>query len=237
MSNDKTQISTRQESESLEDFKNSFSYGSRSDMLFKFLKGLSEDEAGLFLQQLLKLLGDTMDDGDIQRIVDHIYQGQAQIYDKPGRYKYEQGPFIRPEKLSRHLRIALMTTSGHFVAGDDPEPFGVKDMSDEEAEKRIIEFLRTEPRLSGIPIDTPGEQLRVRHGGYDVRGTRADPNVTFPLARLQELQDEGILEALHPTAYSFVGACSQTRLLKHTGPQWVQRFLGLQIEALILVPV
>jgi len=77
----------------------------------------------------------------------------------------------------------------------------------------------------------------VRHGGYDVRAARTDPNIAFPVSRLRELHKEGIIGELFPTAYSFVGACSQMRLLKHTGPGWVELLQSHQIEALLLVPV
>ncbi|MFK7800948.1 MAG: hypothetical protein AB8G95_04905, partial [Anaerolineae bacterium] len=57
--------------ESLEEFKNSFSYGSRPDLNFKFLASFSEEEAGDFFQELLNKLGDTINDGDATRLIDH----------------------------------------------------------------------------------------------------------------------------------------------------------------------
>jgi hypothetical protein len=39
--------------ESFKGFKNSFSYGSRTDMNFNFLKNLSEEDAAQFFQDLL----------------------------------------------------------------------------------------------------------------------------------------------------------------------------------------
>ena len=130
-----------------------------------------------------------------------------------------------------------MSSSGHFVDGDDPKPFGVENMSQKEAEARIDDFLKVEPQLSVIPMDTPVEKLRVRHGGYDVRGSLADPNVNFPLSRLRELQDEGRIGELASDAYSFMGATSQLRLLHHTAPEWVKLFQEKQIKALLLIPV
>ena len=50
--------------ESFEEFKNSFSYGSRSDLSFKFLASLSDDVAAEFLQQLLLQVGEAYDTGD-----------------------------------------------------------------------------------------------------------------------------------------------------------------------------
>jgi hypothetical protein len=84
-----------------------------------------------------------------------------------------------------------LSSSGHFVEGDDPKPFGMENMSQKEAEDRIIDFLKEEPLLSEIPIQTPENKLRVRHGGYDIHGAKTDPNVNFPITRLRELEDDG----------------------------------------------
>ena len=86
-------------------------------------------------------------------------------------------------------------------------------------------------------MDTPNDALEVRHGGYDIRGAQVDPNVAFPLERVRELQQEGLIGELAPEAYSFVGACAQTRLLKQTGPQWVEKFQKQHIDVVVLVPV
>ena len=223
--------------ESFEDFKNSFSYGSRSDMNFKFLKNLSDEEATRFFRDLLWKLGDAIDDGDFERIVEHVIQTQAAAYAGPSRFIYETGPFTPITKPLSELRLTLFTSSGHFVEGDDPQPFGIENLTQQEAEARINDFLKEEPQLSMIPLDTPEDKLRVRHGGYDVRGARVDPNVNFPVTRLKELQREGRLRQLHPTAYSFVGACAQLRLLNHTAPAWARLLKEQKIEGVLLVPV
>ena len=49
--------------ESLEEFKDSFSYGSRGDLSFKFLKKLSADDAGEAIRQMLEAIGATFDSG------------------------------------------------------------------------------------------------------------------------------------------------------------------------------
>ena len=54
--------------ETFEDFKNSFSYGSRSDLNFKFLKNLSDEDASHFLQEFLWKMGDALNDGDFSRL-------------------------------------------------------------------------------------------------------------------------------------------------------------------------
>ncbi len=224
-------------SESFAEFKNSFAYGTRTDLNFKFLKNLPDAEAAQFLQDLLHKLADTLDDGDLSRMADHVFAWQAQAYAGVGNWHYPDGPFIPLAKPLAEARIALLTSSGHFVVGDDPEPFGIKGMTQTEAMARIDDFLKEEPVLSVIPRDTPPDQLRVRHGGYDIRSAQADPNVNFPLALMREFAQEGRLGELAANAYSFVGACAQTPLLKRTGPQWVERLQAEAIDAVVLVPV
>ncbi len=223
--------------ESFEDFKKSFSYGSRNDLNFKFLAHLSDREASRFFRELLWNIGDSYDDGDFDRIVEHVFNWQVKAYSGPGRYAYDEGPFVKPAKAVAESKLALLTSSGHFVAGHDPEPFGVKDMTQEEAVRRIGEFLKEAPALSTIPADTPVEKLQVRHGGYDIRGALADHNVAFPLQRLRELEQEGAIGEIAPDAYSFIGACAQTRLLKETGPEWVSMLKEKNLDAVFLVPV
>jgi len=223
--------------ETFEEFKKSFSYGSRNDLNFKFLAGLSDEEAARFLQELLWRLGHALNDGQWQRITDHVVDGQIQGYSSPPRYTYDHGPFVKPSKSLSEAKLTLVTSSGHFVEGDDPRPFGTENMSQEEAVRRINDFLKTEPTLSAIPKDTRAPELRVRHGGYDVRGPLADPNVAFPLERLRELELEGSFGELAEQSYSFVGACAQTRLLKHSGPQWVEMLKQRAVDIALLVPV
>ncbi len=223
--------------ETFEQFKNSFSYGSRTDMNFKFLKGLSDKAAAQFFQDLLWKLGDTLDDGDLGRLLDHVIAWQQQGYAEPGQYVYDEAPFTPLSKPLGELRIGLLTSSGHFVAGDDPAPFGVQDMTQEEALAQIDNFLKVAPQLSTIPIDTPADKLQVRHGGYDIRAAQRDPNVVLPIDRLRELEQEGRFGELAPNVYSFVGATSQLRLQKEAAPEWVTLCQAQQIDALILIPV
>ena len=110
-------------------------------------------------------------------------------------------------------------------------------MTQSEAEARIGEFLREAPTLSAIPIDTPADRLRVRHGGYPVEAVAADHQVALPLAHLAMLAHEGVIGELAPTAYSFVGAAAQTRIRKDVGPAWAQQLDDEGIDAVLLVPV
>jgi D-proline reductase (dithiol) PrdB len=223
--------------ESFEEFKNSFSYGARTDLNFKFIKGLTEQDASKFFQDLLWNLSESFDKGDCNQLLEYVFEWQVKAYDGHGRWTYEEGPFTRLEKPISDSMIGLVTSSGHFVEGEDPEPFGVKGMTQEEATERIVDFLNATPELSVIPVDTPIDMLNVRHGGYDIRSAQADPNVAFPLERLRELREEEVIGGLSPMTFSFVGATSQQIFLDHVGPEWVERIQGQGVDGVILVPV
>jgi hypothetical protein len=223
--------------ESFEDFKNSFTYGKRSDLNFKFLSNLSDKKAAEFIQILLWKLGDAMNDGDWNQIVNHIIEGQIKAYSRTVKVNYPDGLFIAMPKDIARAKLALITSSGNFVDGDDPQPLGIPNMTQEEAEKRIMDFMKEEPVLSIIPKTTPIKKLRVRHGGYDTRGALADPSVNFPLEQLKVLEQKGVIGELASDAYSFVGACSQIRLLKSAGPRWVSLLQEKAVDVALLVPV
>ena len=220
-------------------FKDSFAYGSRSDLLFKFLRTVPEAEAGRFFQELLARLGDTLDDGDSTRLAGHIYEWQVRGYTpRPGgqpQWQYDDAPFAPMAKPLSESRLALVASSGHFVEGHDPEPFGVRDMTQAEAMGRIGEFLRVAPVLSEVPFDTPAEDLRVRHGGYDVRAAAKDRNCQFPIDRLNELADAGVIGDLSSPAYSFIGAAAQLRIQQETAPALVETLQAKGVDATLLV--
>ncbi len=232
-----------QTSETTEALRRSFFYGTRSDLNVKFLKDLDDTEFGEFLQELFAATAATTDDGNADRVTDVMYRWQVQAYSghlgDPSEFphRHDDVPMARLSKPLSESRVALLTSSGHFVAGDDPEPLGVVGMTQDEAEARIGEFMREAPALSEIPIDTPPEQLRVRHGGYPVESVAADHQVALPLEHLRSLDAEGAIGELAPMAYSFVGAASQGRIRKDVGPAWAKRLTDDDVDAVLLVPV
>lgn len=227
--------------ETFEDFKNSFSYGSRTDLTFKFLKKLSPDQAGIAIQEILEAIGETFDSAAVDELHDLVVQWQVNAYTPPDgaakSYVYEDAPFAPLPKPLGECRVGLMTSSGHFVAGEDPEPFGVKGMTQQEAVERVGEFMRSTPVMSEIPRRFCADQLQVRHGGYDVRSTVKDYNVSFPIDALLEAEVAGLIGTLADPLYSFPGATSQGRLRKHALPGWVDTLHAREIDVLLLVPV
>jgi len=231
---------TDDSAESFDEFKASFSYGPRTDLSFKFLKGLTTEQAGEFFRQVLLEIGELLDGASTDRLIDLVYEWQVEAYE-PGEaakrpYVYEDRPFTPLTKSLDATTIGLVTSSGHYVAGHDPSPFGMAEMTQEQSIERIDDFLRSVPELTTIPRGIPDDLLRVRHPGYDVHSVSLDPGVAFPRSVLAEAEQEGRIGRLADDLYSFVGACAQGRI-RQEAPGWVERWKAAGIEALLLVPV
>ena len=224
--------------ETFEEFRKSFSYGSRNDLLFKFIggRGVEDQEAGEFFRGLLEGLGEAFDTGDYDRVLDYCYQWQVRGYtpaeDAEPAFHYDTTPWTPLGKPLSESRVALISTGGLHVDGDDP--LGPNGPTQEEVVPRIQEFLRSPPVLATIPKDVEGDRLRVRHPGYDIRGALKDHNVIFPIDRLKELESEGVIGELAEENYSFVGASSQKRLLL-IAPEWAERLKEKEVDAVMLV--
>ena len=198
---------------------------------------MTQKEASQFIQSLFKDVIDSLDDGDLDRIRQRVIQGQNQGYKEQKNFEYDAGPFHPLNKTLSSMKLSLLTSSGHFLKDCDPKPLGVENMTQNEAERRVFDFLKEEPQLSEIPFYSKPEDLMVRHGGYDVRAAVKDPNVSFPYQRMMDLKNQEMFKELTLNAYSFVGACSQKRLLKKTLPDWVDKFINQGMDAVVLVPV
>ena len=229
--------------ETIEQLRTSFSYGSRSNLNVKFFRDLSDAEFGDFLEELFAAATPAIDDSDAAPMVDVLYRWQVHAYQShlgtpdSFRYRYDDVPLARLRRPLAESTIALLTSSGHFVEGDDPMPLGVENMSQAEAEERIGEFLRETPTLSSIPIDTPPDRLRVRHGGYPVEAAAADNEVVLPLKHLRDLRADGVIGGLVDEAFSFVGAASQGRLRSSVAAEWATKLRDHGADAVLLVPV
>ena len=226
--------------ETFKEYVDSYSYGSRADLLFKFMKNLPGDGAGDFFQSLLVKLGETIDDGDPARLYDLVYEAQQAAYSPPDRaprWAYDDAPYSALQKPLSETRVGLLTSSGHYETGKQLNPLGDGDITQAEAMKQIGDLGRAAAQLSPVPVDLPPERLRVMHPGYDIRAAQEDIDTVIPVNRLKELANDGVIGELASPAYSFIGLTSQLRLTKEVLPGWVSRVKEEGWEAAVLVPV
>lgn len=229
--------------ETIAELRNSFFYGSRKNLNYKFVNDLTDAEFGDFLEEYFQAAAAIIDTGDPSALSEVHYRWQVKAYrghlGDPADFahRHEDTPWAPMAKPLSEAKIALMTSSGHFVDGDDPKPLGVEDMNQDEAEDRIMETIKEAPSLSMIPSGTPFEQIRVRHGGYPVEGAAADPQVVLPLRIMEALDSEGIIGGFADVSYSFVGAAAQGPIKKRIGPEWAEMLREAEIDAVLLVPI
>lgn len=223
--------------ESMKAFKKAFSYGDRNNLNFKFLAHLSDEEVADFIEESFDLMGDLLNGNYPKALRNHIIEGQKKVYSKPGKFSYDVGFFHPLGKGVSEATIGLLTSSGHFLKGEDPKPFDVEKMDQDEAIARIEDFLRETPQLSIIPKVADAKDLEVRHGGYDISGAELDANINFPINRMKEFEKEKLIGKLSDDMYSFVGACSQGALKKMMKNDWMDQIKANGIEGMVLVPV
>jgi len=104
-------------------------------------------------------------------------------------------PWTPLSKPLSKTTIALVTSAGISLKTDPP--------FDMEREKR--EATWGDRSFRTIPSGTTEKEIDVNHLHINTNYIRQDINVMLPLSRMAELEREGIVGGLAPTAYSFYG--------------------------------
>jgi D-proline reductase (dithiol) PrdB len=101
-------------------------------------------------------------------------------------------PMSKP--LSR-ATMAMVTSAGISLKSDPP--------FDMEIEKR--EPTRSDTSYRALPRQTTEGEIHVNHLHINTNHIKQDVNVILPLARMAELEKDGIIGKLAPTSFSFYG--------------------------------
>ena len=133
--------------------------------------------------------------------------------------EFDSNPFVSGPPLNER-RVAIVTTSGVHCRNDRPFTIDPND------------YYRV------IPGNVAANELVMSHGAasFDRSGFQRDCNVVFPIDRLRELLDEGIIGSLADFHYSVSSA--------HQGADFeapMKEVAGLlkkdNVDAVILTPV
>ena len=130
-------------------------------------------------------------------------------------------PWVPGGPLSTR-RVAIVTSSGIHARGD--RPFGQ-------------DGVRHDYRV--IPSSVAGADLVMSHMSvnFDRFAFQQDVNVVFPLDRLKEFADQGIIGSVADFHYSFMGALAPVSRMEATAREVGRLLKQEQVDAVLLTPV
>ena len=81
------------------------------------------------------------------------------------------------------------------------------------------------------------QDFGIAHKHYDHALAEQDFNIVFPIQRLVELENEGVIGKLPDTHYSFSYVNDAVSLVEETVPKFISRIKAAGVDVLLLVPV
>jgi D-proline reductase (dithiol) PrdB len=127
-------------------------------------------------------------------------------------------PWTSLSKPIARCKVALMS-SGGILYRDQPR------------------FHREDATYREIPRTATQADLDIWHFGYRTDDARLDHNCVFPLARMREMEAEGVIGKLADPAYSFMGGIYSARKVREElAPRIADELKRALIDAFFLVP-
>jgi D-proline reductase (dithiol) PrdB len=132
--------------------------------------------------------------------------------------KFEDTPLL-PSPPLREQRIALISTAGLHRRGD-------RQFTEQSGDFRVI------------PRDLPDEDIVMSHisTNFDRLGFMQDVDVAFPINRLKELAEEGVIGSVSEFHFSFMGATPPEQM-EPSIREMVQTMKADNVSAVVLCPV
>jgi len=151
----------------------------------------------------------------------HDYAEAFKTYPWP---TFTESPWAALRTPLASARLALVTTGGLYRPDLD-RPF------DADAPEGDTSYRE-------IPRGSAAERLGIAHSHYAREVAQADLNTIFPLERLGELVQQGVLGELAPTHYSTMGYATDAALLADTtAPAIASRMHDDAVDVALIVPV
>lgn len=132
----------------------------------------------------------------------------------------DQTPFTPPTRSLSESRLAIVTTAGLHLREDRP-------------------FEEWDPTFRAIPGDVRHADLLQSHTsiGFDRTHALRDINVVFPVDRVRELVERGVIGEVARMFYSFLGAQKEPeRIRDETAPVVAERLRDDRVDLVLLTP-
>jgi len=184
----------------------------------KYLKWTEEDEVTEFFNRMFHLNVAARETGDWSPVDRFLEEEGDRIAAKVARpMTFDDTPWSPLKKRLSESTVAVLTTGGIYVAGQ--EPFD----TDGDCSYREI------------PLDTPLDQLRVAHTRYDTIGVAEDVDSVLAMHRLLELEAEGLVGEAQTPTYSFMGYIPDPSVLMEvTGPEVAGRLKEDGVDGVVI---
>ena len=136
----------------------------------------------------------------------------------------DETPWTPLAKPLSDCTVALVTTAGLHLRDD--KPFN-RDHPGGESSYRVIPG-------NADPADIVQSHFSI---GFDRTAIYRDINITFPIDRMRELCEQGVIGGLAPNYYSFMGALRDcTIVAEQTGPEVARRLQAEGVDVVLLTP-
>ncbi len=132
--------------------------------------------------------------------------------------RYDDIPWTPFQREAKTACIALVTTGGVHLRQDPPFA-GVDDASYRE-----------------VPGTASASELTVSHPFFDAKELEQDIDAIFPLARLQELQRQGVVGRVAPQHFGFMGVVPHWERLEVHATEVAEKLHSDGVDAVILTP-
>jgi D-proline reductase (dithiol) PrdB len=117
-------------------------------------------------------------------------------------------------------KVAIVTTAGLKPAG------------------QVTMWQPTDTSYQWIPRSARDVQLSHFSPNFDRAGIAQDLNTVYPVDRLEELVDEGVIGSLADTNLSFMGALFDlSTVIEDSGPAAAQELIDAGVDVVLLTPV
>ena len=139
--------------------------------------------------------------------------------------EFDTTPWVPLAKDLSKCKVALISTAGLHLRGD--KPF-------------VTDLKGGDPSFRVIPSNSSSADILQSHVsiGFDHTGFYKDMNIAFPIDRLRELVERGVIGSVSENYYSFMGALrDMRRVVDDTGPQVAQRLKDEGVDLAFLVPI
>jgi len=119
--------------------------------------------------------------------------------------------------------ISLMSSGGLYLK-DSQSPFDTQS-------------IHGDPSIRHLPKSVRREEIGISHAHFDHGLAEQDINTIFPVHRLLELEEEGVIGMLADTLYSVSYVNNVVPLVEEVVPALISQLKSDGVDVLLLVPV